>query len=163
MWLRRRPGSSGHKGFAEKGLEKLLGMAHDRGMKERRHLFKILFPLLILAGGVFVLAVGACATNQSTSVTMTYRHPLKTVYDRDVGAAEKDIVRDYGNPLRTTILPAKELVGEIRSKARLKIPSDDTQVKELYYKVGKKERILWLTKQAEGEWKVFCDVEVTTG
>lgn len=58
---------------------------------------------------------------------------------------------------------AKELVGELRSALKAKMANEDTEVKELYYKTDKNERIFWLTKQPPGEWKVISDVAIPAG
>jgi hypothetical protein len=61
-----------------------------------------------------------------------------------------------------TLPSPNELKGELRSAIKSKVPSEETLVKELCYKIEKKERIFWFTQQ-NGNWKVISDVEVPEG
>jgi hypothetical protein len=120
---------------------------------------KTLFLLLAMALGLSMMSVGCCADGKVNSKA----NKPKPVFDREVGRMEKDVVRKYGEPKEIIVKRAKELVGELRSALKAKVPNEDTEVKELYYKTDKRERIFWLTKQSTGEWKVISDVDIPAG
>lgn len=120
---------------------------------------KKLFCFLVLAVGLSMISVGCCADNKVTSKA----NKPKPVFDQEVGRLEKAIVRKYGEPKEIFIKRAKELVGELRSALKSKVGNEDAEVKELYYKTAKGERIFWLTQQRPGEWKVISDVDIPAG
>jgi hypothetical protein len=133
--------------------------AYDLAMKQRRYLLKILIPLLILGAGIFVLAVGACINNSPRPS----KPPGKAVYDRELGTLEKDILGKYGEPLRSSVKPAKDLRGDLGNRVKSMVPNGDTEVKELDFHIGTNQRYFWLTKQGDGEWKVIADVDIPPG
>jgi hypothetical protein len=105
-----------------------------------------------------MISTGCCSDGKKPRNSMKSR----PVFDREVGALEKDILKKQGEPKETHILSANELKGDLRSAIKAKVPSENTLVKELYYKIEKKERIFWFTQQ-NGNWKVISDVEVPEG
>ena len=115
-----------------------------------------LFLGLVLA--ISIMSVGCADRKFNSNATKS-----KPVFDQELGLLEKDVVRKYGTPKKIHLTPAKELVGELRSTLKSKVPNQNTEVKELYYKDAKGERIFWLTKQTAGEWKVISDVDIPLG
>ena len=113
----------------------------------------------VLALGLSIMSVGCCADSKVNPKT----NKAKPVFDQDVGRLEKAIVLKYGEPKEIIVKRAKELVGELRSALKSKVANEDTEVKELYYKTSKGERIFWLTKQPTGEWKVISDADIPAG
>lgn len=115
----------------------------------------------------FILAVLLCFSMCGVSCCSDGKKPKNSmksrpVFDRELGMLEKDVLKKYGEPKETHTTPAKELKGELRSALKSKVASDDVLVKELYYKLDKKERIFWLAQQ-NGNWKVISDVEIPEG
>lgn len=120
---------------------------------------KTLLCFLALALGLSMMSVGCYADGKVNSKA----NKPKPVFDREVGSLEKDILRKYGEPKESIVKRAKELVGELRSALKSKVTNEDTEVKEIYYKTDKSERIFWLTKRPTGEWKVISDVDIPAG
>lgn len=118
---------------------------------------RLLFMTFALAFSL--LSAGCCADGKVNPTSTT----SKPVFDRDIATTEKDILRKHGEPQQTVVKRARELVGELRSALRTKVPNAETEVKELYYKSDKGERIFWLTKQTSGEWTVISDVDIPPG
>ena len=117
----------------------------------------LLFLALTLA--VSVLSAGCCTDGK---MDPKINNP-KPVFDVEVGALEKDILRKYGAPKESHVKRSKELVGELRSALKAKVPNEETEIKELYYQTDKNERIFWLIKQPTGEWKVISEVSIPAG
>jgi len=117
---------------------------------------KTLLVSLPLIAGLSLISVGCCADGKAKSKP-------KPVFDRELGHLETEIIRKNGRPKEVLIKKAKEMVGELRSALKSKVPDENTEVKELYYKTDTGERIFWLTKQPKGEWKVISDVEIPPG
>ena len=87
----------------------------------------------------------------------------KPVFDREVGTTESAVLQKYGIPTQTVIKHSSEMVGELREPIRRKVVSEGTEIKELYYKSERGERMFWLTKDLVGQWKVVSDAEVPSG
>jgi hypothetical protein len=123
-----------------------------RNMKKRRHFFSVLFVFLILAAGVFMLAVGACIGGGKYDPNEKPRHMT-----HEVGVSLKELSRMYGKPSQTSFL-AKEPSGELQKSVRAKIANNDTQVLELTFQDHQFTRIYWLTEQSAGDWRVVDGV-----
>ena len=121
---------------------------------------KLRINAFILAGllSFSIGGIGCCSDGKNTKNSIKSR----AVFDGALGLLEKEVLKKYGEPKETNTAPAKELKGELRASLRSKVPSEDTLVKELYYKFENKERIFWLTQQ-NGIWKVISDVEIPKG
>ena len=106
-----------------------------------------------------MMLVGCCS---GCKVSPKASEP-RPVFDRDIGKLEVDIIQQYGSPKKIVVKQAKELVGELRSPLRVKVANENTEIKELYFRTVKGERILWLTKDPTGKWKVISDVFIPDG
>jgi len=100
----------------------------------------------------------SCCTGEQKSKTFNSR----VLFDHELGKLETDILEKYGKPAETRTTRVKDLKDELRAPLNLKVSSGEVLVKELYYKLPKKERIFWLTVQKEG-WRVISDVEIPEG
>jgi hypothetical protein len=114
--------------------------------------------VLLWIVAILALTWGCAAGGKSA----TSPRVAKPQYDKALGQSEKSILAKYGAPKEVLLKPANALSGELRSGLRSKVSNEDVEVKELYYKTSKGERIFWLAKQ-NGEWKVISDVEVPEG
>src|SRR4051794_4570535 len=105
-----------------------------------------------------VYGVSCCSDGQKPN-NSTKSGP---VFDRELGLLEKDVLKKYGEPKEAHTTAAKELKSELRAALKSKVASEDVMVKELYYKLDKKERMFWLIYQEEN-WRVISDVEIPEG
>jgi hypothetical protein len=119
---------------------------------------KIDAAILAMLFGLSMCGVSCCSHGEKPKNSMESR----PVFDRGLGILEKDVLRKYGEPKETHTRPAAELKGELRAGLKARVASEDVLVRELYYKLDKKERIFWLTQQ-NGDWKVISDVEIPEG
>lgn len=114
------------------------------------------FGILLLAG----LITGMCGC---LPYFRANKDRVGPVYDQAVGRLEGEILGQYGYPDETYISRAGDMGDELRYVLRTLVPTEDTPIKEFYYRRQGRERIFWLTEQPDHAWRVVSDVDIPPG
>lgn len=125
---------------------------------ERKIIMKYLLCICALTLGFFF-----CCTTSSCGGEKSSKAESKPKFDAEVGISEKDVIKKYGRPTKSSTSLAKKMKDELRGSLESKVGNGDVSVKELYYKLPKKEKIFWLVERKDGIWMVISNVEIPEG